>query len=339
MPDAGAGPAAADRVASGSGRGRDRGLRPVLPHDDAGRALDRSRAVTTPTGSSAGSCPSTRRSRRGPQAARHRVAATASARGRRGLSGAESRAGPRRRLGPARCCRRSSISSSFTSTPAERAGSAFEVLHDLRGLSVHFMLDLDGTIYQTLDLKEARLARDDRQRPIDRHRDRQHRGLPGRDAPSPLDSWYKARGRRDRRHRDPGPARAETASATGLRSSDRPAPSRSWGRSRAQALRQYDFTDQQYDSLVQAHRDALHALSQDPLRLSPRRLRHADPLQAARRRACRAIKESSATITCRPTRSTPARRSSGTGSSPEPAGSWRGKLLVDGKIQAGRGVE
>ena len=30
----------------------------------------------------------------------------------------------------------------------------FEVLQDLRGLSVHFMLDLDGTIYQTLDLKE-----------------------------------------------------------------------------------------------------------------------------------------------------------------------------------------
>ena len=30
----------------------------------------------------------------------------------------------------------------------------FRVLHDYRGLSVHFMLDLDGTIYQTLDLKE-----------------------------------------------------------------------------------------------------------------------------------------------------------------------------------------
>lgn len=30
----------------------------------------------------------------------------------------------------------------------------FKVLQDLRGLSVHFMLDLDGTIYQTLDLKE-----------------------------------------------------------------------------------------------------------------------------------------------------------------------------------------
>ncbi len=30
----------------------------------------------------------------------------------------------------------------------------FKILHDMRGLSVHFMLDLDGTIYQTLDLKE-----------------------------------------------------------------------------------------------------------------------------------------------------------------------------------------
>jgi N-acetylmuramoyl-L-alanine amidase len=30
----------------------------------------------------------------------------------------------------------------------------FKVLHDLRGLSVHFLLDIDGTVYQTLDLKE-----------------------------------------------------------------------------------------------------------------------------------------------------------------------------------------
>ncbi len=30
----------------------------------------------------------------------------------------------------------------------------FEVLHDIRGLSCHFLLDVDGTIYQTLDLKE-----------------------------------------------------------------------------------------------------------------------------------------------------------------------------------------
>src|SRR5258707_10647754 len=30
----------------------------------------------------------------------------------------------------------------------------FNILQDHRGLSVHFMLDIDGTIYQTLDLKE-----------------------------------------------------------------------------------------------------------------------------------------------------------------------------------------
>jgi N-acetyl-anhydromuramyl-L-alanine amidase AmpD len=30
----------------------------------------------------------------------------------------------------------------------------FDVLHNQRGLSVHFLLDIDGTIYQTMDLKE-----------------------------------------------------------------------------------------------------------------------------------------------------------------------------------------
>lgn len=30
----------------------------------------------------------------------------------------------------------------------------FKILHDMRGLSVHFLLDIDGTIYQTCDLKE-----------------------------------------------------------------------------------------------------------------------------------------------------------------------------------------
>ena len=31
----------------------------------------------------------------------------------------------------------------------------FEVLHDRRGLSVHFLLDVDGTLYQTLDLADT----------------------------------------------------------------------------------------------------------------------------------------------------------------------------------------
>jgi|GEM_PF-213449 len=34
------------------------------------------------------------------------------------------------------------------------SAQCFYVLHDRRGLSVHFMLDVDGTIYQTLDIKE-----------------------------------------------------------------------------------------------------------------------------------------------------------------------------------------
>lgn len=35
-----------------------------------------------------------------------------------------------------------------------RAADTFNVLHNQRGLSVHFILDDDGTLYQTLDLKE-----------------------------------------------------------------------------------------------------------------------------------------------------------------------------------------
>lgn len=34
------------------------------------------------------------------------------------------------------------------------SSTCFKVLHDLRGLSVHFLLDIDGTIYQTMDLRD-----------------------------------------------------------------------------------------------------------------------------------------------------------------------------------------
>ena len=37
---------------------------------------------------------------------------------------------------------------------AAASRQCFKVLHDLRKLSVHFLLDVDGTIYQTLDLRE-----------------------------------------------------------------------------------------------------------------------------------------------------------------------------------------
>ena len=37
---------------------------------------------------------------------------------------------------------------------AGTAKHCFRILHDIRGLSCHFLIDVDGTVYQTLDLKE-----------------------------------------------------------------------------------------------------------------------------------------------------------------------------------------
>src|SRR3954447_13806546 len=66
----------------------------------------------------------------------------------------------------------------------------FEVLHDLRGLSVHFMLDLDGTIFQTLDVKEgawhATIA-NGRSIGIEIA----NVGAYPMSGPSPLDTWYR----------------------------------------------------------------------------------------------------------------------------------------------------
>ena len=67
----------------------------------------------------------------------------------------------------------------------------FEVLHDIRGLSVHFMLDLDGTIYQTLDVKEgawhATIA-NGRSIGIEIA----NIGAYPPEKPSPLDRWYQS---------------------------------------------------------------------------------------------------------------------------------------------------
>src|SRR6266853_189422 len=65
----------------------------------------------------------------------------------------------------------------------------FNVLQDHRDLSVHFMLDLDGTIYQTLDLKErawhATIA-NDRSVGIEIA----NMGSYSADEKSPLEQWY-----------------------------------------------------------------------------------------------------------------------------------------------------
>ena len=120
----------------------------------------------------------------------------------------------------------------------------FEILQDVRGLSVHFMLDLDGTIYQTLDVKEAA----------------QHATIAnGRsigieianigaypvDEPNPLGDWYARDA--DGRLRIIVP----DSSASGRKDVLRPCGDKPVeGTIQGKKLRQYDFTPQQYNALA-----------------------------------------------------------------------------------------
>ena len=124
----------------------------------------------------------------------------------------------------------------------------FEVLHDNRGLSVHFMLDLDGTIYQTLDVKEqawhATIA-NGRSIGIEIA----NIGAYPADKPSPLDRWYRR-----------GPTGLvqivipEPPERSGLRDPSiilRPARDRLvLGTVQGRSLQQFDFTDGQYQALI-----------------------------------------------------------------------------------------
>jgi hypothetical protein len=124
----------------------------------------------------------------------------------------------------------------------------FEVLHDVRGLSVHFMLDLDGTIYQTLDLKEAAwhaTIANGRSIGIEIA----NLGAYPPAGPSPLETWYQPGAGGIVRIVIPDPP-----DRAGIR--DRAAelrPARNTpveGVIQGQQLRQYDFTERQYDSLI-----------------------------------------------------------------------------------------
>lgn len=124
----------------------------------------------------------------------------------------------------------------------------FNILHDYRGLSVHFMLDIDGTIYQTLDVKErARHATiaNDRSVGIEIA----NMGAYGAHELETLDTWYgvDASGRLvikvPEKLGDPmirtkdftgSPARAE----------------RVQGNIQGRDLSQYDLTPQQYAALI-----------------------------------------------------------------------------------------
>jgi N-acetyl-anhydromuramyl-L-alanine amidase AmpD len=133
----------------------------------------------------------------------------------------------------------------------------FRVLHDMRGLSVQFMLDIDGTIYQTMDLKDkawhATVA-NNRSVGVEIA----NIGAYGEGEKDPFAQWYATERVSD--FPDPGesvrtritiPARlgeggVRTPFFVGYTARPEPVLGEIHGR----PLRQYDLTEQQYRSLV-----------------------------------------------------------------------------------------
>jgi len=124
----------------------------------------------------------------------------------------------------------------------------FQVLHDQRGLSVHFLLDLDGTIYQTLDLKErAWHATTSNTRSIGIEIAQIGAFTP--DAAGALDRWYAADA--DGRVRITLPAHLGDGGIRTRNFVGRPArASRIEGAVQRTSLVQYDFTPEQYRALI-----------------------------------------------------------------------------------------
>ncbi len=124
----------------------------------------------------------------------------------------------------------------------------FDVLH-ARGLSVHFLLDVDGTIYQTLDLQERALhatTSNDRSIGIEIA----NIGAYPPDAAQPLERWYR---------RDAATGGAVLTVPAAIKDPriltpnfvGRPARGEAIGGSiHGQSLRQYDLTPEQYAALT-----------------------------------------------------------------------------------------
>jgi N-acetyl-anhydromuramyl-L-alanine amidase AmpD len=124
----------------------------------------------------------------------------------------------------------------------------FKVLHDMRGLSVHFMLDLDGTLYQTLDLKErAWHATSSNSRSVGI--EIANMGAYPADGKNPFADWYAKDSDGQTRITIP----AEYGDG-GIYTKDfighpaRPEPIT--GTIQGKDLVQYDFTPQQYQALI-----------------------------------------------------------------------------------------
>ncbi|MDB6021419.1 MAG: negative regulator of beta-lactamase expression [Pedosphaera sp.] len=124
----------------------------------------------------------------------------------------------------------------------------FKTLQDKRDLSVHFMLDIDGTIYQTLDLKErAWHATIANRRSVGI--EIANMGSYGNTEKSPLGEWYK--------HDSNGLTTItipENLGDGGVRTKGfvghPKRPDLIKGNIQGRDLAQYDFTPQQYDALV-----------------------------------------------------------------------------------------
>jgi len=121
-------------------------------------------------------------------------------------------------------------------------------LHDLRDLSVHFMLDLDGTIYQTLDAKErAWHATSSNTRSVGI--EIANIGAYPTSGRTPLGEWYSRQDERGTRIVIPprfGDGGIRTPGF--IARPTRPLPLT--GEIQGQRLVQYDYTPEQYRALV-----------------------------------------------------------------------------------------
>ncbi|EEF61699.1 N-acetylmuramoyl-L-alanine amidase [Pedosphaera parvula] len=124
----------------------------------------------------------------------------------------------------------------------------FNILQDHRDLSVHFMLDVDGTIYQTLDLKErAWHATTSNNRSVGI--EIANIGAYSNEEKSPLGEWYKQEKGRTRitiPESFGGDSALRTKGFVGY--SARPEPVK--GVIQGRELTQYDYTPEQYEALA-----------------------------------------------------------------------------------------
>lgn len=124
----------------------------------------------------------------------------------------------------------------------------YQVLHDKRGLSVHFMLDLDGTIYQTLDIKERAFhatISNDRSIGIEIA----NLGAYPPDRLETLKKWYQPDSAGKVRITFPTPA--DQASIRSGKIELRPSRNELVpGTVQGQSLMMYDLTPQQYEALI-----------------------------------------------------------------------------------------